>query len=275
MALIAMAVFSTDENGKDEYLEKTLQSLKETVDFTKHRLILSVNAHTIRTKKALEYFAPQIHLVIWNNSNIGTAEAINKAWFFRKAGEHAVKMDDDVVIHHPDWLYLMEESIRRDPTIGQIGLKRRDCWECTDHENVFYRSKLIQLPHKAGEKWITVEQVSHVMGTCVMHSAALLAKVGYLWQPGQYGFDDSFMSLRSKLSGFKNVFLTGVDIEHIDRGDTSFQKWKEQHASAHWQQYHQAHQEYMTGKRCLHYSPFDAVAEALQKDILNTTIGQS
>ncbi len=256
MALIAMAVYSTAENGKDEYLEKTLQSLKDTVDFTKHRLILSVNGHTARTKVAFKYFAPIIHLVLWNDTNIGTAEAINKAWYFRKQGENAVKMDDDVVIHSTDWLYLMEEAIRRDGTIGQVGLKRRDCMEFPGHDNQFYRSKLVMLEHKAGEKWITVEQVSHVMGTCVMHSDALLAKVGYLWQPGQYGFDDSFMSLRSKLAGFKNVFLTAVDIEHIDRGDTPFQKWKEDHASSYWAEYHKVAREFQSGDRDLFYSPF-------------------
>ena len=31
MSLIAMAIFSTEENGKDEYLEQTLQSLQDTV----------------------------------------------------------------------------------------------------------------------------------------------------------------------------------------------------------------------------------------------------
>lgn len=257
MALISMAIFSTEENGKDEYLEKTLQSLKDTVDFTKHRLILSVNGYTQRTKKAFEYFANIIHLILWNDENIGTAEAINKAWYFRKPGENAVKMDDDVVIHSTDWLYLMEETIRRDPSIGQVGLKRRDCMEFPGHDNSFYRSKLFMLPHKPGEKWITVEQVSHVMGTCVMHSSALLDKVGYLWQPGQYGFDDSFMSLRSHLAGFINVFLTAVDIEHIDRGDTPFQKWKEDHSSSYWGEYHEAAADFKSGNRPLYYDPFE------------------
>jgi hypothetical protein len=164
-------------------------------------------------------------------------------------------MDDDVIIHHNNWLYLMEESIRRDPKIGQIGLKRRDCLE-TPWTPGFYGSKLRMLPHQPGEIWITVEDVNHVMGTCVMHSSALLDEIGYLWQPGVYGFDDSFMSLRSKLAGFTNVFLTAVDIEHIDRGDTGFQKWKEKKAGEKWEAYKIAHNEFTTGKRPLYYNPF-------------------
>lgn len=258
MALIAMAIYSTKENGKDEYLAKTLKSLESTVDFSKHRLILSINSFTDDT---LDIITPLwsnhiISDIIWNDKNIGTAEAINKAWKTRMQGENAIKMDDDVVIHNSNWIYLMEESIRRQPSIGQVGLKRRDCWENPDHNDPFYKSSLLMLPHSPGEQWIAVEQVNHVMGTCVMHSSALLDKVGYLYQPKLYGFDDSFMSLRSRKAGFINTFLVGVDIEHIDRGDTGFQKWKEKHASECWIPYHTTVAEYENGKRNIYYNPF-------------------
>jgi len=256
MALIAMAVYSTEENGKDEYLAKTLQSLQDTVDFDKHRLILSINAFTKHTSFILREYTDIIEKVIWNNKNIGTAEAINKAWAVRVSGENAIKMDDDVVIHHNDWIYLMEESIRRDPSIGQVGLKRRDCLESPISTDEFFKSKLRMLSHNLGEKWIVIEEVNHVMGTCVMHSSALLDRIGYLYQPKLYGFDDSFMSLRSKLAGFKNVFLPGIDIEHIDRGDTGFQKWKESHANECWMNYQTTVREFTNGTRNIYYNPF-------------------
>ncbi len=256
MALIAMAIYSTEENGKDEYLEKTLKSLSETVDFSKHRLQLSINAFTLKTIDIIKMYQGIIEHTYFNEKNLGTAEAINIVWKTRRPGENAIKMDDDVVIHHKDWIYLMEEAIRRDPQIGQIGLKRRDCLETPWNKDSFYQSFIRMLSHKPGEKWITVEDVNHVMGTCVMHSSALLDKIGYLWQPGLYGFDDSFMSLRSRLSRFTNSFLTAVDIEHIDRGDTNFQKWKEQAASAKWQAYQDAHREFTTKTRSLYYNPF-------------------
>jgi GT2 family glycosyltransferase len=259
MCLIAMAVYATPENKKDDYFRRTILSLKQTVDFSKHRLILSVNAATSETMRTIETYKEIISAVIANDENIGTAEAINRAWATRLPGENAIKMDDDVIIHHRDWIYLMEESIRRDPTIGQVGLKRRDCIEAPWNYDDFYTSTLRMLHHEPGEKWITVEEVEHVMGTCVMHSSALLDKVGYLYQPGLYGFDDSLMSLRSKLAGFKNVFLTAVDIEHIDPGTTPFQKWKEQSAGKDWEAYITASREFSgTGPitRPLYYNPF-------------------
>jgi GT2 family glycosyltransferase len=257
MALIAMAVYSTEENKKDDCLSKTLHSLQETVDFNKHRLILSVNGYTDVTKRVIAWaeLAGIVSKTIWNPTNYGTAEAINLAWRERHKNENAVKMDDDVVIHSTDWLYLMEEAIAREPEIGQIGLKRRDCMESPDRDD-YYKSSLVMLPHKTGEKWICVEKVNHVMGTCVMHSAKLLNRIGYLFQPGTYGFDDSLMSLRSTLAGFKNVFLVGVDIEHIDHGSTPFQKWKEKHAGEHMEIYNKIANEYKSGERSLLYSPY-------------------
>jgi GT2 family glycosyltransferase len=188
--------------------------------------------------------------------NIGTAEAINLGWMTRNEGEQCIKIDNDVVIREKDWIEQMEEVIERDPKIGQVGLKRKDCWE-TPNTSGFYKSTLNMLPHQPGEKWIVVEEVNHVMGTCVMHSSKLLDKVGYLWQPGLYGFDDSFMSLRSKLAGFKNVFLPHINIDHIDPGGTKYQQWKEQHAGEFLKTYGNTVAEFQTGKRSLYYSPYD------------------
>ena len=131
-------------------------------------------------------------------------------------------MDNDVLIHSPDWVEQLEEAIERDPSIGQCGLKRKDCWENPENPDPNYQTELYSLPHEPGQRWIIGEKTHHIIGTCVMHSAALLDKVGYLYQPGLYGFDDVLMSLRSQLAGFKNVFLPHIDIDHIDPGGTDY-----------------------------------------------------
>ena len=252
-----MAIFSTEENGKDEYLAKTLKSLFKTVDFRRHRLIVSVNARTNQTNHLLHVYSDIISEVIYNDRNLGTAEAINLAWRKRLPEEHAVKMDDDIVIHEIGWLDQMEQVVTREPKIGQVGLKRKDCIEAPwlpEHD--FYRSELMMLRHTPGERWIMGEKVNHVMGSCVLHSASLLHKVGYLYQLGPYGFDDSFMSLRSHLAGFTNMFLTHIEIDHIDPGQTPYQKWKENEASKVWQEYHNTVKAYSQGTKSLYYNPF-------------------
>lgn len=255
MALIGMAVYSTEENGKDKYLNKTLKSLFKTVDFKKHRLMLSVNAYTEQTKHLITIYSDIISEVFYNEKNIGTAEAINLIWRKRMPNEHAVKMDDDIVIHNPGWLDDLECVVHWGHNIGQAGLKRKDCME-HPNRNDFYKSTLEFLPWQPNRKWIVLEKVNHVMGSCVLHSANLLDKIGYLWQPGLYGFDDSFMSLRSKLAGFTNVFVPHVEIDHIDPGQTPYQKWKENAASEKWLEYQNNAKAFSNGIRPLYYNPF-------------------
>jgi len=235
MALIAMACHDTEENGRSELTMKTIDSLCATVDFDKHRLIIVDNNSCWKTKWML------VSAGIWANiitlqENIGTARAINKAWALRRPGEHCIKMDNDVVINHAGWVDEMEAAINRDPLIGQVGLKRKDCWEWPGHESEDYKSTLQMLPHAPGEAWIVVEKVKHVIGTCVMHSAALLDKVGYLFQFGKYGYDDVIMSHRAHLAGFYSCFLPHINIDHIDPGQTEYQSWKEKHSGQYTQQ---------------------------------------
>jgi len=259
--MICMAVYSTEENKKDEYLSRTLESLERTVDFTKHRLILSVNAYTPVTQLIFRNYRDIISEIIWNDINLGTAEAINLGWKTRKQGEHAIKMDDDVVIHQSGWVDLMEEICNVDKFIGQVGLKRKDLIENPNHENEFYRSTLYM--QRLQWREVQLEKCHHIMGTCVMHSNNLLNELGYMWQPKLYGFDDSLMSLRSELAGFKNVFIPEIDIEHIDEGQTPFQTWKHGEADIYLKQdetgksiYYTICQEYKTGIRDIYYNPF-------------------
>ena len=258
MSLITMAVYSTEENKKDEYLSRTLESLERTVDFTKHRLILSVNSYTPVTQLIFRNYSHIIEQIIYNDTNLGTAEAINLGWKTRKPNENAVKCDDDVVIHHRGWMDLMDAICEADKWIGQVGLKRKDLIENPNHPDEFYRSKIYDI---AG---IKVEQCHHIMGTCVMHSANLLNELGYMYQMGKYGFDDSLMSLRSELAGFKNVFIPEIEIDHIDPGQTPFQTWKHGEADIYLKQdangrsiYHTICEEYRMGIRDIYYNPYE------------------
>jgi GT2 family glycosyltransferase len=256
MALIAMAIFDTHENGRSELTRRTLESLTDTVDFYKHRLFLVINAATPETEEAVDYCFEYLQpscTVIRNTENVGTARAINQAWKHRKPGENAIKMDNDVVIHRAGWVDEMEEAISRDPRIGIIGLKRKDLWETPWHPNHDHRSTLRMLPHEAGQKWLIVEDVNHVMGTCQMYSAALLEKIGYLYQPGLYGFDDSLAAIRCKVAGFKSCFLQGVEIDHIDPGGTDFTQWKRDKAGEDSPEYHKLKAGYLNGTIGVYY----------------------
>jgi GT2 family glycosyltransferase len=142
MALIAMAVYDTEENKRTEYTAKTLTSLYLTVNPNKHRIVIVDNGSCEATQDLLSKTA-RIE-VIRLHENIGTAKAVNKAWQLRKPNEHCIKMDNDVVIHQSGWVDQMERALAIDTTIGIIGLKRKDCWEEPSRTD-FYQSKLQML----------------------------------------------------------------------------------------------------------------------------------
>lgn len=254
--LLAMAVWDNPENGRTWMTEKTLHSLARTVDWDKHRLIVCDNASCRATHDLYQATLDDRLLpftVIYNDTNLGTARAINRAWKQREPGEHALKMDNDVTIAQPGWADWMEDVFSRDYTIGICGLKRKDLAECPWSDNDWYRSRIKMLPHAPGQRWLIVEEVLHVIGTCQAYSSLLLDQIGYLYQPGQYAFDDGLASIRSRVSGFKNVFLHGFEIDHIDPGGDDYTKWKKEYASQFMATYHQLKDQYESGKRGVYY----------------------
>lgn len=243
MTLIGMAVYDTFENERTDFTEKTIWSLLETVDFTKHRLIIVDNNSCARTQNVYNWLKIYIReeqeatgrsldiQIVGMRENVGTANAVNIAMQQRLPEEFFVKTDNDVVFHKQGWVDEMEEVIKRMPKVGVLGLKRRDVCESTYAINPDQRSRLLEVPHAIGEKWYVVEQCKHVMGTCTMLNPELIKRVGYFYQMGGlYGFDDSLMCVRAEIAGYINAFMHGIDIDHIDTGGTVYQDWKNKYA---------------------------------------------
>lgn len=227
--LIAIAVNNTEENGRFNYTRKTVEKLLDQNIYINHDLYLINNGSCKETELYLKSLPSEVN-VIFNTENIGTARAINKAWLKRGKSQHAIKMDDDVIIMQKDWIEQMVEAIEREPKIGIIGLKRKDCTETPNNPNPDLLSELEMLPHEVGQRWIIVERAKHIIGTCQMYNSDLLDKIGYLYQPSLYGFDDVIASHRSHIAGFWNVFLPHIEIEHIDIGCSEYTHWKQRHA---------------------------------------------
>jgi GT2 family glycosyltransferase len=254
--LIAMAVHITPDNDKAWQTLATLKSLRWTVNWDYHRLFVSDNSTDQEAARKI-YTEARKHMrfsLIENGENIGTANAINRAWKYRQPGEHCVKMDNDVRIAQPGWCDWMEDVFARDPEIGICGLKRKDLQECPWSDNPWYKSEIMMLPHEMGQRWIVVEKVEHVIGTCQGYSSALLDKIGYLYQGNwPYAFDDGLAAARSTAAGFKNVFLHGFEIDHLDPGGTDYADWKRRVAGDAMSWFNKTRAMYKSGKLDIYY----------------------
>jgi GT2 family glycosyltransferase len=252
--LIAMAVHDTEENGRSEYTKTTLRDT--IIPMLIHdgiRVCIIDNNSCIESKKIIEQYSKKwclnnVFTVIANTENIGTAAAINQAIGLREPGEHVIKIDNDVLIHSKTWALDMAEAAERHPfKIGVLGLKRRDLEQRPGHPTGFFNSTLNMLPHKPGEKWFVFEQTEDVMGTCTLLPWWLLDKVGYMRQPGVYGYDDVDMCIRSTLTGHANGFLCGIDIEHLDEGGTDYTEWKKKEAARMGEEFQRLKDGYVSG----------------------------
>jgi GT2 family glycosyltransferase len=253
MALLVMAVYDTEENGRLEYTKETLLCLRDTVDWEKHRMVISDNGSCDESKNIILTYGSLIGAhVIHNGENLGTAKGVNKGLALRKPQEYCIKLDNDIKIHSSGWVDEMEEAIERDPNIGVLGLKRKDLRQTPHDPDPDFRSELIQLPHKHGERWVVVERSRDIMGTCTMLNWRLIDKVGGYATPYVYSFDDTMMNLRSILAGFYNAFLPHIELDHIDRGDNGYVKQKQEIAAQSWPEYHKWHQQYIDGVRPLY-----------------------
>jgi len=263
--LIAMAVHDTEENGRSEYTRRTLrETIKYQIGNNNVRLVIIDNDSCVKTKDIIEAFALQFAqincfekaiTIITNETNVGTAAAINQAIELREPGEHVIKIDNDVLIHSKTWALDMAEAAERMPNqIGVLGLKRRDLEQRPNHPTSFFRSTLMMLPHEPGQKWYTFEQTEDVMGTCTLLPSWLLDKVGYMRQPGVYGYDDVDMCIRSSLSGYINGFLCGIDIEHLDEGGTDYTEWKKKEAARMGEEFQRLKEGYVSGTISTYYN---------------------
>lgn len=253
MALIICACYDTESNGRSEYTEQTLRCLMHTVDLGCHRLVVIDNGSCQRTKDMLQYWSDRI-TVITNETNVGTANAVNMGIRLREPGQHVIKIDNDVVVHSNGWVDEMEEAIERSPDIGVLGLKRKDLIQCQDHADPNFRSYPMQLPHESGQRWIWVERTNDVMGTCTMLNWRMLDKVGYYFQGDwKYGMDDTLMNLRAHLSGFTTCFLPHIDMDHIDTGRNPYTQEKHRMAAEVWSRYNDTHDEFVSGIRPIYY----------------------
>lgn len=227
--LIVMAIHDTDENGRSKYTQECLLSLYDTVNNSKHRIILVDNNSCIETKKLISASQRSFTNLsfITNTENLGTARAVNMGLRQRIPNEVCCKTDNDVVWHTKGWADELEETILNDATIGILGLKRKDIWQHVNHENPSYRT------HFDGK----LELCEDIMGTCTALNPLLLDKVGYFCQCSPYyGGDDVLLSVRSIVAGFRNAFLPHIDIDHIDVGGDAYCEWKKREAGIYLQE---------------------------------------
>lgn len=206
-----------------EMTKQCLDSLFETVDRELCTVMIVDNGSTDETRSYLEGLTdPLIESIHYNETNLGTARALNRVWkIAHDRGQHAGKIDNDVT-WYPDqkWISKMLYVLETTEDVGLVGLKREDLAEKPNAKpGSWYKSELFALPDQI------IELSNHVIGTCWLVSNKLLKAIGGLKQPGPYGLDDALFCHRAHLAGFVTAFVPDVAIEHIDPGHSKYPEY--------------------------------------------------
>ncbi len=254
--LICVAVYDTEENDRFKYTERMFWSLWDSIDAGTTKAVFINNASCDKTTKFLNEVKVENDINVMNlENNVGTAEAINLGWEkFAEPGDYLVKLDNDVTFSEFGWADKMKACLESDPSIGVLGLKRKDLPNSPGHDQ--YPTELQFANRDNGGEWHPIEVCSDIIGTCQMFNPELIKKVGYLYQPGLYGFDDVLMCERSRIAGFRNAFYPSVEIEHIDTGETEYVEWKRKYAGVQFSQVNKIIADYNSGEKSIYYNPF-------------------
>lgn len=253
--VICVPVYDTEENGRTKYTKQTFESLFDTVNINSSFIVFIDNGSCRETKKLLENVIQNYAFVITNENNVGTAEAINQAIHeHSKLGDFIVKMDNDVVVHQDYWADEMRACIESDPSIGVLGLKRKDLPNSPGNEQ--YPTDLQFANREHGSEWRVIEECDDIIGTCHMYNPEFMKKAGGLYQPGLYAFDDVLMCVRSKVAGFKNAFYPSIEIDHVDEGGTEYTEWKKRYAGTQFGEINDLIEGYQSGAKSIYYNPF-------------------
>jgi len=272
MSLIALAVFDEDafdsngEQGNSRTWMTTacLSSLRHTVDWARHRLVVVSNGSCPSTVDAIKFFIDVIpnSRAYYLNKNIGQARALNMAWQLRRPGESCVRVDNDTYFTENNWVERLIEVASVDPTIGIVGLKRPDietpnpngpvgCWS---------KSNLVMLPHEKGDPWTVIEPCEHVLGACLLCSDLLMERIGYLYQ-GQfaYGVEDILHCRRAKMAGFSSCYIHGgmLSLDPEPDHKHAYQAWKDKTGAEGLKWMDGVIKEYENKTRSLYHGPND------------------
>lgn len=231
MALLVMAVWDTEENGRTQYTSMTLASLFETVDWSRHRLVVVDNGSCDATADLLAMF--DLNLISLP-ANIGQARALNRGLLLREPGELIVRLDNDIAIKQRNWIEDMEYVLEKDPHVGVVSLKRTNAWESPTHPSADFRSRLEMLQHNEGDRWMVIEVAKSVLGTCQGMRPEFLDEIGFLYQVGSlWGFIDPIVCAKAQALGYKTVYIPHVRTDYLDNNidKTPYLLWKRQCAS--------------------------------------------
>lgn len=172
-------------------LERTLWAMLQHTTRALVELYVVVNGNDDNTASMAESMLRGkrgCHLIV-NPENIGYGQAISQAYAFRQPKQHTIHMDDDTLLLGGGAVEALTHIVEGAPEVGMVNPHgfNTGAWHGLERQVG---------PYLFGD-------TGYVWTTFAMIASRVHPKLGAIYQPGKYGFEDYITSKRVQRLGYK------------------------------------------------------------------------
>jgi len=209
-----ISVIVLNFNGKD-LLKECLTSLREQT-YKDFEVILVDNSSTDSSIEYVKNNFPEVKILALEK-NVGFCKGNNEGIKISQ-GEYIVLLNNDTKVDH-FWLEELYRAILGNPQVGFCASK---IIFCSDQENIDTAGdgySLCGAPFKRGhlenrDKYNKEEEVFGACAAATIYRKSMLNDIGLLDEDFFMGFEDSDLSFRAQLKGYKCLYVPTAIVFH-------------------------------------------------------------
>lgn len=205
---------------RERHLMQAIDSLAQTV--RDDRIVFYNNGITPTCLQRISSKLPQA-MVIGDGTNIGTWRGLNAILDMREPDEVFCKYDSDVVCDTIGWTKILAD-VMEFSKVAAAGPKFSLNDYNPQHRSAEYRTALDLLRSPTTGEWYAVEYSNYLCGAMQAWSPECIKRLGYVWGPGLYGWEDVVWSDRINAARMRSLFVHRIQAYHVDEGYMSESK---------------------------------------------------
>lgn len=197
--------------NKPHIIEKTLPVLCQTTSSLSNIYVIDNGSEkeTVDLLKQIKSKYRRLNLVL-NNENLGTAAALNQVISYIPEDHYFMKIDSDVLIETDGWDAWMMRCLIHEPSVGLLGIR-----------NFADRN-----PREKKKTWdgneIGLVDFNVMTGDAIMMSPSTRQQMGYFYEFGKYGLEDSELFYRVIICRMHLAYVmhfSSAGIDEVPSGD--------------------------------------------------------
>ena len=167
-------------------------------------MILVDNGSNDETKEMIERYEKEFDLIIHHEWNTGWCFGANSWMSLRDAGQTAIQVDQDMIMHSTDWLPLFER-VMADEDIGALAARRPSAWIDRPDKQAGYKELAFEQRHGL---WLEMSPHNFLNAPILMYKGELLDHIGFENEATGYGDMDT--PYRVSAFGYKSAYIPDV-----------------------------------------------------------------